>query len=220
MNIKYEKHPRISHVPWSKFSDKDDLFGDVNALKNVEVVVLEKRDGENTTLYRDYHHARSINSGYHLSRSKIAQLHGNISHQIPENIRICGENLSAKHTIQYHALRSIFEVFSMWQDDICLSWDETLKLAKQLNLSTVPEFYRGVYDEKLIRNIDTDKIIGDKCEGYVIRPTNSFSRQDFQSLVMKCRNIVIDANIHWMHSKIIWNCVSGFCNHNTIIQTR
>jgi len=62
MNIKYEKHPRISHVPWSKFSDKDDLFGDVDALKNVEVVVLEKRDGENTTLYRDYHHARSINS--------------------------------------------------------------------------------------------------------------------------------------------------------------
>lgn len=54
------KHPRTYHLPWS-----EEVHGDDKVLKSTahfdgeEVVVTEKRDGENTSLYHNgYIHAR------------------------------------------------------------------------------------------------------------------------------------------------------------------
>jgi hypothetical protein len=48
------KHPRTYHLPWT-----EELHGDDKILKSLEpfldkeVIVTEKRDGENTSLYHD-----------------------------------------------------------------------------------------------------------------------------------------------------------------------
>lgn len=57
------KFPKIPHLPWSESSAEDDRTltpeeCDKN-FTNQFVVVTEKLDGENVTIYKDYVHARS-----------------------------------------------------------------------------------------------------------------------------------------------------------------
>jgi hypothetical protein len=67
MHVRY---PRTPHLPWSPGATPDDVrAGDLSGLLGREVVVTEKPDGENTTLYADGVHARSLDSAHHPSRS-------------------------------------------------------------------------------------------------------------------------------------------------------
>lgn len=215
------KHPRIAHLPWSRHTDDDDeRASSVSALAGREVVVLEKRDGENTTLYRDHHHARSLMSGAHPSRSKLAALHACAAPLIPSDVRICGENVSALHSLRYHALRDIFEAFSAWRGNACLSWDDTEELARDVGLSTVPVLWRGTWDDAMVRSIDVTKIQGDPCEGYVVRPTSGFTLDEFASTVLKMRAVRVTCDEHWMHKRVVWNCTAGRCAHGADAQPR
>ena len=81
-----------------------------------EVVVTEKLDGENTTMYTDYIHARSLDSHHHPSRDWVKQLHGEIGYKIPVGWRVCGENMYARHSIVYYDLTTYFYGFSIWDE--------------------------------------------------------------------------------------------------------
>jgi hypothetical protein len=50
-------------------------------------------------------------------------------------------------------------VFSVWDKEKCLSWDETIEYCNLLDLTTVNVLYRGVFDFELIKNfkVNTDK---------------------------------------------------------------
>ena len=127
---KYVKYPRTYHLPWSPGATDDDrVLTDEELEANFVgrmVVVTEKMDGENTTMYNDYIHARSLDSASHPSREWVKNLHAQIQWQIPDGWRICGENLYASHTLHYAGLPSYFIVFSVWdENNICQSWDDT-----------------------------------------------------------------------------------------------
>src|SRR5690606_12627117 len=126
-NTKRWKYPRTPHLPFSPGATNDDIkLINTKHFENKSVVITEKLDGENSTLYCDVMHARSVDSQHHPSRSLVKQLHSRIRHQIPQNWRICGENLYARHTIGYENLEGYFYLFSLWNDqNICLSWDKT-----------------------------------------------------------------------------------------------
>ncbi len=106
MNAKPVKYPRTPHLPWSPGRSEDDIALDsIDQLEKLEnVVVTEKLDGENTALYHNCLHARSVDSKSHPSRDWIKQFHATIRHNIPEEFRICGENVYAKHSIFYDSL--------------------------------------------------------------------------------------------------------------------
>ena len=127
-----KKYPRTFHLPWSRSrTDDDKILRTVRHFEGKEVVVTEKLDGENTTLYRNHIHARSLDSKDHASRHWVKMLHGTISFHIPEGWRICGENVYALHSIYYEQLTSYFYVFSIWnENNECLSWDETVEWAE------------------------------------------------------------------------------------------
>src|SRR5687767_9073161 len=98
----YKKYGRTMNLPWSGSESSDDVWlGSASHFMGRYVVVTEKIDGENTTMYNDYIHARSIDSAHshHESRSYVKQLHGQIKREIPEGFRIVGENVYAKHAI-------------------------------------------------------------------------------------------------------------------------
>ena len=83
-------------------------------------------DGENTSLYQNAYHARSVESRGHPSRSRVKSFHAQIQGDIPSGWRICGENLYATHSIKYENLKSYFLGFSVWNEqNMCLSWEET-----------------------------------------------------------------------------------------------
>ena len=132
------------HLPFSKTVNIDDsLMKSMNGFVGREIVVTEKMDGENTTLYHDHTHARSLDSRHHPSRDWVKGFWGTIRYQIPQGYRVCGENLYAEHSIAYDDLESYFYGFSVWDDQICFSWDETLEMFKSWNVTPVPVLYRG-----------------------------------------------------------------------------
>ncbi len=125
---------------------EDDIKLDSNTIfADSQIVVTEKLDGENTTLYPDYIHARSLDSRHHPSRAWVKALQASISNDIPDGWRICGENLYARHSIAYENLTSYFYVFAIWnEDNYCLIWSQTQEWAEILGLELPPILYEGL----------------------------------------------------------------------------
>jgi len=195
----YVKYPRTYHLPWSPGRTKyDRTLDSVSMFENREVIVTTKMDGENTSLYTSYLHARSIDSQSHPSRNWLKNYHAARGWQIPTGWRVCGENLFAAHSIHYTNLPCFFLAFSIWDQHRCLSWDTTLEWLELLDMEPVPVLYRGVWDEELIRNLDIEG-----QEGYVVRLTSDFSYANFRNSVGKyVRDGHATTSHHWRFQKI------------------
>ena len=205
----YFKYPRTPHLPWSPGATSDDVFlVDTSLFDNKQVVVTEKMDGENTTLYADYMHARSVNSRYHPSRDWVKGFHGTIAHLIPKDWRVCGENLYAIHSIEYDNLPSYFLAFGIFDEkNICLSWEDFIEKCEELKLATPKVFYKGIWDQAKIKAISFDR---DSVEGYVVRIADSFHFHDFAKSVAKCvREGHVQTQTHWMHQQVRPNKLKG-----------
>ncbi len=205
---KYVKYPRTFHAPWSPGKNDDDkVLHDLSHFEGEKVIVTPKFDGENSTFYRDYYHARSINSDDHPSRHIIKSLHAKFCYDIPEGWRICGENLYAQHSISYRNLPSYLLIFSIWNEkNQCLSWEETKEWCSLLDLHLVPTIYEGIWDEKLIKNLSVKEFNGDPCEGYVVRIADGFSYKEFRHSVIKMvRAGHVTTNNHWKHGAVVPN---------------
>lgn len=199
------KYPRTYHLPWSPGLTKDDRqHRDMSNFQGREVVMTLKMDGENTTMYQDHIHARSVDSGGHLSRNWVKGFHAQRQGDIPHEWRICGENLYAKHSIAYDKLPSYFLGFSVWNDrNECLSWDETLEWFDLLDIIPVAVLYRGIYDEKRIKDLEKDFDF-DRDEGYVLRVTDSLSYGEFRNCVGKfVRKDHVQTAKHWFRGQVI-----------------
>lgn len=208
------KYPRTPHLPHSPGSTNDDkIHKNVEFFDNKEVVVTLKMDGENTSIYNDYYHARSLDSNNHVSRDYVKNLaYHKIYGNIPEFWRICGENLYAKHSIHYKDLESYFYGFSIWDNtNTCLSWNKTLEWFDLLEIHPVQVIYHGIYNQKEI-DLSFDKFSNDH-EGYVIRLTSDISYNDFEMCFAKyvrSGHVQPDAK-HWLYgSRIVKNELSNY----------
>lgn len=203
--VSYVKYPRTYHLPWSEgMHDDDRMIESVDQFLGREVVVSEKMDGENSSIYSDYMHARSVDGRSHKSRNWLKNFWSKIAHDIPSGWRICGENMYAEHSIRYDCLESYFYGFSVWNDgNICLSWDETLEWFELLGIKPVRVLYRGIWDEDKIRGLYSDSD-WDRMEGYVVRIADEFGYGDFRKSVAKfVRRAHVQTVKHWMHGQRI-----------------
>ncbi len=204
------KYPRTPHLPGSPaYSSDDELMIDLKHIyeENKNIVITEKMDGENTSLYRDGVHFRTINqSQKHPSRDWLRNYWSGFAHEIPEGYRICGENLYAQHSIAYEDLPSYFLAFNVWNEGVCLNWDKTLDFLSNLNIPTVPILYRGKFDWRIITNIANGLDLK-KQEGFVLRMEGEFMYDDFSSYVAKWvrKNHVEEDKTHWFFSTVMKN---------------
>ena len=198
------KYPRTFHFEFSQGQTNDDKIQyDLSNFEGKEIVITEKMDGENTTMTNEKYYARSLDSNNHSTRNYVKGIWGKIKHEIPNEFRICGENLFAKHSIAYQNLADYFLCFSIWQNDMCLSWNETLEYCELLNLKTVPVLWKGKFDLNFINNFSVNTEIQ---EGFVVRLADNFLLQDFNKSVVKwVRLNHVETDEHWMSSKIIPN---------------
>lgn len=180
------KYPRTFHFPFSEgATDDDKILDSTDHFKGKRVVVTEKMDGENTTIYNDHCHARSIDSKHKGYHSWLLSQIPTFQHQIPEGWRICGEYLFAKHSIGYDDLPSYFLVFSIWDEtNRCLAWGDMVDICKELGLEVVPTLYEGVYDEELIKKIAKETVLRGR-EGIVVRLSDGFHYDDFSKSIAK-----------------------------------
>lgn len=202
------KYPRTPHLPWSPGRSNDDrVLADVDHLRGQELMATIKMDGENTTLYSDHIHARSLDSKDHESRHWVKAFHAGIKHLIPSDWRICGENLFATHSIQYTNLPSYFLGFSIWDDrNVCLGWANTIDIFTDLGIHTPQQF---IFDPKLpLEEIDAryQRIFRNREEGYVVRLYNEFRYEEFERSVAKyVRRGHVQTDKHWMYRKVTPN---------------
>lgn len=201
---KYVKYPRTYHLPWSEGISSDDRI--IKSLDNFEdknVVVTVKMDGENTTMYNDYIHSRSLNDKPHWSKSWIKNFHAVICNDIPESYRLVVENLYAKHSIHYKNLRDYCYGISIWENLKCLAWNDTVDYFQLLGINTPEILYQGTWDKNIIESLYSKIVNGDECEGYVVRVSDSFHYKDFSKCVAKfVRKNHITSENHWFHGKI------------------
>jgi len=199
---KYVKYPRTFHLPWSPGATSDDkVLANTNHFIGKKIVVTEKMDGENTTMYKDHIHARSLDSAGGIDRDWVKMFWSTFSHDIPDNYRICGENMWARHSIHYTNLKSYFYGFSIWDGETCLDWDIMLMYFQYFDIVPVPVVYKGIWNEELIRSINID----DK-EGYVVRLADSFEYKDFGTSVAKyVRANHVQTDEHWRQQAFVPN---------------
>lgn len=204
----YVKYPRTHHLPWSPGITEDDRVMDSVGLMTLaqgEVVVTEKSDGENTSLYYDgYVHARSIDGASHPSQSWVRSMWAKVAHELPYGWRVCGENLYAVHSIRYTDLPSYLLVFSIWNErNECLSWDDTVEWAELLGFPTVPELYRGPMNYETIEALWSPQV-QDTMEGYVVRTADGFPYREFRNRVAKfVRPEHVTSDRHWKHGRAL-----------------
>lgn len=183
------RYPRTPHLPTSPGASADDVYGDWPAFvpeSGAEVVATVKLDGENTTLHRDGMFARSPSGRSRPWQDRMRALAATICPDIPDGWLVCGENLTVPHSIAYTREVPPFAVFSVWDGERCLSWDDTVEWAGLLGLATVPVIYRGPRPSLHVLHrafeARTDTV---RDEGYVIRDAASFPRADFARRVAK-----------------------------------
>lgn len=200
------KYPRTFHLPQSPGATSDDkVCHDLSRLLGQKCVITEKMDGENCTMYNDGVHSRSVDSGYHPSRTWVTKLQAEHGSSIPDNMRVCGENVFAKHSIMYHDLESYFLAFSVWEHATCLSWDKTVDWLDLLNFKTVPVLFVGILTEHII-NETIKSINPTTTEGFVIRLFDQFTSDEFNRCVVKwVRPNHVSTEGHWMFSQIVQN---------------
>lgn len=222
MKLFYVKYPRTFHLPYSLSKTNDDktLETDEHFKKMKDVVVTIKMDGENTTVYANgYMHARSIDSNNKPWQKEVKALISNWYYKLPDTMRVCGENLQAKHSISYsfNNRKDLFQVFGIYdtedERDMCLSWDLTKYICKDFGISTVPVIYRGKYDkDKILQafNEYCKQKAPEEVEGFVVRNACSFPTSEFSENVGKyVRANHVQTDEHWTknweNNKIIKN---------------
>jgi hypothetical protein len=213
------KYPRTYHLPFSASKTNDDrTLVDCSQFVGREVVITEKMDGENTSIYGNYTHARSLENESHPSRNWVKNFASNIGWELPEGWRLCGENLYAKHAIHYDNLDSYFYLFSIWNDkNRCLSWDNTVEYGGILNIPIVPVLWRGIWDEQKVEDI-VNEMDFNKQEGFVVRVTDSFEYGEFRKSVAKyVRQNHVASTVHnWKMQAVVKNILKEDENDETV----
>jgi len=212
-----KKYPRTYHLPWSQGATDDDKTHTLASVERMfagrEVVVTEKLDGENTTIYSTGEcHARSVDSVAHASRSHVTRKAREIANcGLPLSWRVLGENVYAKHSIFYDRLPDFFVVFGMaTAEGAALAWDDVEEWSGLLGMPHAPVVWRGVWDARRIAALypfrsafSTSHV----AEGYVVRVAGSFPMDEFNRHVAKFvrRGHVQADSVHWMHQTITPN---------------
>lgn len=197
------KYPRTPHLPYSETIGKDDKrLLDDSQFKNMYVVITEKMDGENTTVYNDGYHARSLDSKHRDYHSWLLSYIPTWQYMLENGERVCGEYLYAEHSIHYNNLKNYFLGFSFWKNNICYGWKDTIAKFNELGIVSVPVLYEGYYDPAI--TIATAKaVITRGGEGVVIRNINSFPLQNFARNVAKyVRPNHVQTDEHWSQQVI------------------
>jgi hypothetical protein len=208
-----EKYPRTYHLPFSPGTTSDDrIASSFDRILNQKIVITEKLDGENSCLNDQGVFARSHAAPNNYPwAGHLWELWKRIKNDIGE-LDIFGENLYAKHSIEYSGLDHYFYIFGIRDENKWLSWEDVEFYASLLNIPTAPVLFKGLFCELNTENLEnyiniiTSKpsLLSDNTifetpkEGVVIRMYDEFNNDEFSTSVIKwVRSNHVQNNEHW-----------------------
>ena len=202
-----KKYPRTYHFSFSPEVHSDDKVQyDISNLIGKEIVVLFKLDGGNTTLKKGGPFARSHGQKTLCETfDYIKSMHQSRIEWDMRELSFHGENMFAKHSIFYSELEDYFYLFGVSDSESFFGWDEVLAEAERMSFKVVPEAFRGIVSsEKELQEIIESSMSldcplgGDAVEGFVVRVTDSFNKEDFSKNVVKyVRKGHVQTDEHW-----------------------
>ncbi len=138
-----EKYARSLHSPISLGATSDDRImkpGYLQYFKELDKLILtEKLDGQNNCFKKTGVFARSHGAVSKLPWDKPLIERWNLIRDDLGDLEIFGENLYAKHAIEYNKLESYFYVFAVRENGVWKSWEEVKFYAELFDFPTVPE---------------------------------------------------------------------------------
>lgn len=214
-----EEHSRYPSTPYMGISptvDSNSEVTDLSRLWGNPLVLTVKMDGSNISLTRDVVTARNGTHAIHPSFSPLKALHQQFRHQIPEDLRLCGEWLWARHSIHYQgelALRDYLQIFGVFHMGyrMFLSWQETEDVCTGLGLTLVPVVATYSSTEapwKVLLEVskEADEVIKKGQEGVVLRSQNPFYWGEFGLYTAKyVRPNHVQTDKHWSKQKVVKN---------------
>lgn len=215
-----EKYNRTEHLSFSEEKHADDktmnkAYED-NLINNEEIIVSIKMDGGNTCMDKNGIYARThsqVTTCPTFDYIKNKHYYPKLSF-LNEDYKYFGENMYAKHSIEYNELTDYFYLFNIKniKTNTWLSYDELLEEAKRLDFNFVPVVFVGKTNTKdlklLIKEVMKDKFFGGEVEGVVIRNKNSFHNDDWEKNVGKfVRNGHVQTDEHWSKNLIKNNLI-------------
>lgn len=188
------KYPRTLHIDYNSGLTNDDrIQKDLTFLAN-PIIITEKLDGHNTSLKKTGVYGRSHGNVCKQPYNKNLWVIWDRINSYLDGIDIFGENLYAKHTIEYNCLTNHFFVIGIKRDNLWLSWDEVKFICELLELTTVPVLDEGIYAFNKIKTFidkesNKNSTIGNVTkEGFVFRNADEFDYNDFNLNVIKWVN--------------------------------
>lgn len=206
-----KKYNRTFHVSFTEEKHLDDktmngVFEN-NLLNNKEIVISIKLDGGNCCLSSEGVFARTHSVQTSCpSFNYIKNIHYfPKKHLLNPNYKYFGENMYAKHSIEYNELTDYFYLFNILdlEKNEWLSLKELQDEAKRLDFKVVPIVFIGKSDKKSIQKlIQNDimimKFFGGECEGVVIRSVERFSDETWNENICKfVRKGHVQTDEHW-----------------------
>ena len=217
------KMPSMKHLPWSQEDARQQKWLNRSQTREMfedgQVVITEKMDGANACLTSEKVYARSHSGEPHRDEWDFLkkQHREELMHKIPDDVAIFGECLYARHSIKYEELPSYFLVFGIYYrpENEWMSWTDTVVMADELGLETVPVINTVYVSENKSEAVDKlEKIVlfddlesepkgesryGDTREGYVIRNREAFGLEDLTENMAKCvrEDHVQTEELHW-----------------------
>ena len=197
-------YPRTPHLPMSPGATSDDKHASPETIaylkSGIELVTTIKMDGGNVSLYPDYFHARSLDSGTHSWDTLAKQIWSRVRFDIPAGWRISCESMLARRSIAYDGLLSPLYIIGVWDEtNALLSFDETQEWAELFGLPTVEPIYRGT-SYKEATTVWAKNFNPDTSEGFVVRDAGKIRYEDFAKRTAKfVRANHITTNVDWRH---------------------
>lgn len=204
------KFPRTTHLPWSPGYTGDDVRAQrVDIPLGTDVVVTEKLDGENTSVGRNFVHARSTFGRRSESLGFARNVAAGFQLLLPTNLTLVFENLYAVHSIHYDIEPRLVLIAAYKQraDGVfILSWDEITDWGNEIGQRVAPVLYRGDFVIPLPYACFTGRsVLGGEQEGYVVRLAGEFPLAKYDTSVFKYVRAghVADNAEHWMNKPIV-----------------
>jgi hypothetical protein len=213
------KYPHTPYLPFTLGVCQADIdeagYAKVENLLDKPLVVTIKLDGSNSFWSSKKVCARNGHDAPHKSFDLAKSLHSRVQHLIPVNIQVFGEWLYALHSIHYKddlALDSLFQIFGVYRTDqeMWLSWDETMEWAERLGYPTVPvvkyyTFLKPWVLEKELCELGWN-LIKKGHEGFVARSIYPYHYGQFtQNLGKFVRPNHVTTTTHWAEGPIVKN---------------
>lgn len=246
----YPKYPSTRHLLplyWrSERGTADERTGrddtgltTVDSFLDIPLVCTVKMDGSNTMLVADKNEPVRARNGREADHESFDQLkqeywNRNVYENLPEHLQVFGENMYAKHSIHYGcdgccdqrnqgpAVDDIFLIFGVYDTryDLWLSWQETEKVAEQIDFPTVPTIHGHNDDESQVF-LDENQFVHDYTslaeetvswgnEGIVVRSMYPFHYGQFERKVGKyVRPNHVQTDEHWSHQQTTGNVIES-----------